>query len=75
MRAQVHSVRCIGFSVISEEVFCNKNCISLPLKAENDVWTEYALNGFERDTGKDIIQFDFDAVIDKHIEIYTKASI
>lgn len=75
VEAQVHNVRCIGSSVIPKEVFCNRNCISLPLEAGNDVWAEYALNGFERDMSSDIRQFDIDVVIDKHIEIYTKASI
>ena len=74
VEAQAHHVRCIGSSVIPKEVFCNRNCISLPLEMGNDVWAEYALDTVEKEESSDIRRFDIAAVIDQHIAIYAKAN-
>lgn len=73
VEAQVHNVRCIGSSVIPKEVFCNRNCISIPLESGNDVWAEYALNTFEKKETSDIRKFDIASVIDQHLTMYAKA--
>ena len=67
---QVHGIRCVASSAVPDEIVIRNNCFRLDVEANDDVWADYVLGDFVRETDGDIGMIDINTVIDQHIEIY-----
>lgn len=70
IEAQANNVRCVASDAIPNEVFCNSNCVQLPLDAPLSHWVSSVLHENNNTKSKNIEIFNLENVIDEHINLY-----
>ena len=70
VEAQAKGIRCVASDNVPEDVICNNNCFRLSLDAPKQQWADFLLGKTTRESCSDIMKFDIEKVIDRHISMY-----
>lgn len=70
IEAQANNVRCVASDAVPMDVICNANCFALSLDAPEQQWIDTIMGQNESNKNKSLLQFDINAVVQKHINLY-----
>ena len=70
IEAQANNVRCVAPDAVPMDVICNANCFALSLSAPKQQWIDTVMGQNESNKNRSLLQFDINAVVQKHINLY-----
>ena len=70
IEAQANNVRCVASDAVPMDVICNANCFALSLSAPKQQWIDTVMGQNESNKNRALLQFDINAVVQKHINLY-----